>query len=45
MWNNHINNLKYGDDTMLMADSGRITKEPLDKGERREWKADLKLNI
>ena len=33
----NINNLKYVDDTTLMAESEeRITKEPLDESERRE---------
>ena len=30
----NINNLRYADDTTLMAES----KEPLDEGEKREWK-------
>ena len=30
----NINNLRYADDTILMAERG--TKEPLDDGERRE---------
>ena len=40
----NINNLRYADDTILMAES-KGTKEPLDEGERGEWKVDLKLNI
>ena len=38
------NNLRYADDTNLMAES-RGTKEPLDEGERESEKAGLKLNI
>ena len=30
----NINNLRYADDTTLMAESPRRTKEPLDKNER-----------
>ena len=40
-----INNLRYGDDTTLMAEKWRRTKEPLDESERGEWKVGLKLNI
>ena len=29
----NINNLRYADDTTLMAESERGTKEPLDEGE------------
>ena len=32
----NIRNLRYADDTTLMAESGRGTKEPLDEGERGE---------
>ena len=42
------NNLRYTDETTLMVSNGRKwrgTKEPLDEGERGEWKIDLKLNI
>ena len=39
----NINNLRYADDTTLMAE--RVTKKPLDEGERGEWKVGLKLNI
>ena len=31
-----INNLRYADDTTLMAGSERGTKEPLEEGEREE---------
>ena len=31
-----INNLRYADDTTLMAESEEELKEPLDEGERRE---------
>jgi len=41
----NINNLRYADDTTLMAESEEETKKPLDKGEREEWKVGLKLNI
>ena len=30
----NINNLRYADDTTLMAEKRRGTKEPLDEGER-----------
>ena len=29
----NINNLRYADDTTLMAEKGRGTKEPLEEGE------------
>ena len=32
----NINNLRYADDTTLMAESDRITKKPLDENERGE---------
>ena len=32
----NINSLKYSDDTTLMAESERGTKEPLDEDERGE---------
>ena len=32
----NINNLRYADNTTLMAESRRGTKEPLDEGERGE---------
>ena len=32
----NINNLRYADDTTLMAESGERTKEPLDESEREE---------
>ena len=38
----NINNLRYADDTILMAESKRGTEEPLDESERREWKNRLK---
>ena len=42
-WNQKIagrnfNNFRYAYDTTLMAESRGETKEPLDEGERREWK-------
>ena len=39
------NNLRYADNSTLMAEKWRGTKEPLDEGEREEWKNCLKLNI
>ena len=41
----NMNNLIQVDDTTLMAESKEETKEPLDEGERGQWKAGLKLNI
>ena len=41
----NINNLRYTDDSTLMPEKWRGTKEPLDEGKREEWKAGLKLNI
>ena len=41
----NINNLRYADDTNLMAESEEELKSLCDEGERREWKAGLKLNI
>ena len=32
----NINNLRYADDTTLMAEKQRKPKEPLDESERRE---------
>ena len=32
----NINNLRYADDTTLMAESEKKTKEPLDESERGE---------
>ena len=40
----NINNRRYADDTTLMAE-GEEEQEPLDEGERREWKPGLKINI
>ena len=34
-----INNLRFADDTTLMAESEEELKEPLDEGERGEWKS------
>ena len=34
----NINNLRYADDTTLMAEKWRGTKKPLDESERGEWK-------
>ena len=35
----NINSLRYADDTTLMAESEKKTKEPLDESERGEWKS------
>ena len=35
----NINNLRYADDATLMGRRWRWTKEPLDEGERGEWKS------
>ena len=32
----NINNLRYADESTLMAEKPRATKEPLDESERRE---------
>ena len=32
----NINNLRYADDTTLMAESKKRTKEPIDESKRRE---------
>ena len=34
----NINNLRYADDTTLMAENKRGTEELTDEGESREWK-------
>ena len=34
----NINNLRYADDTTLIAESEEGLKKPLDESERREWK-------
>ena len=39
------NNLRYADDTTLMAKSEEELKNLLMKVKRGEWKSDLKLNI
>ena len=38
----NINNFRYAENTTLMAESQRGTKEPLDEGEKGEWKSWLK---
>ena len=38
----NINNLRYADDTTLMAESEKELKKPLDENERRECKSWLK---
>ena len=35
----NINNLRYADDTTLIAKNYRGTKEPLDEGDKEEWKS------
>ena len=42
-WN--INNLRYADDTTLMAENEEELKSPLMKVKEESEKADLKLNI
>ena len=41
----NINNLRYADDTTLMAESKEILKSLLIKGKEESEKAGLKLNI
>ena len=41
----NINNLRYADDTTLMAESEEGTKEPLDEVKEESEKVGLKLNI
>ena len=41
----NINNLRYADDTTLMAESEEELKSLLMRVKRREWKGGLKLNI
>ena len=38
----NINNLRYADDTTLMAESEEELKKPLKESERGEWKSWLK---
>ena len=38
----NINNLRYADDTTLMAESEEELKQPLDESERGQWKGLLK---
>ena len=38
----NIYNLRYADDTTLMAESEEELKKPLDESERGEWKSWLK---
>ena len=38
----NISNLRYADDTILMAESEEELKTPLDESERGEWKSWLK---
>ena len=35
----NISNLRYADDTTLMAESEEELKKPLDESERGEWKS------
>ena len=42
---NNINNLRYADDTTIMAGSREELKEPRDESQRGEWKSWQKLNI
>ena len=41
----NINNLRYADDTILMAESEKELKGLLMKVKEEEWKVELKLNI
>ena len=41
----NVNNLRYADDTTLMAESKEELKSPLMKGKEKSEKAHLKLNI
>ena len=41
----NINNLRYADDTILMAESKEELKSPLTKVKEKSEKVDLKLNI
>ena len=38
----NLNNLRYADDTILVAESEEKLKKPLDESERGEWKSWLK---
>ena len=38
----NLSNLRYADDTTLMAESEEELDEPLDESERGEWKSWLK---
>ena len=38
----NINNLRYADDSTLMAESEEELKKPLDENERGEWKSWLR---
>ena len=38
----NLNNLRYADDTTLMAESEEELKKPLDESEGGEWKSWLK---
>ena len=38
----NINDLRYTDNTILMAESEEKLQEPLDESERGEWKSCLK---
>ena len=40
----NINNLRYANDNHCNGRKWRRTKEPLDEGEREEWKAGFKLD-
>ena len=41
----NISNLRYADDTIIMAEKRRRTKGPLDESEKESEKVGLKLNI
>ena len=39
------NNVRYADDTTLMAGSEEELKEPFEEGERGEWKSQLRAQL
>ena len=41
----NVNNLRYADDTTLMAENRRVTIGLFDESERGEWKSWLKAEI
>ena len=45
IWSGYINNLRYADDTTLMAESEKELKSPLMKVKEESEKVGLNLNI